>query len=56
MAVIRVKMMPGFYFGDDVVLLAADRKGIEAFERALSDAKSPPHLIANKPRVSHRRI
>ena len=37
MAVIHVKTMPGFYFGDDVVLLAADREGMEAFERALTD-------------------
>jgi len=38
MAVIRVKMIPEFYYGDDALLLAADREGLEAFERALSDA------------------
>jgi photosystem II stability/assembly factor-like uncharacterized protein len=50
MAVIRVKKMPGFYFGDDAVLLAADCEGMEAFERALSDTKkehAPSHLIAS---------
>jgi hypothetical protein len=51
MAVIRVKMIPGFYLGNDAVLLAADRDGIEAFERALSaTAKKenvPPHLVAS---------
>jgi hypothetical protein len=51
MAVIRVKMIPRFYLGDDAVLLAADREGMEAFERALSaTAKKenvPPHLIAS---------
>ena len=51
MAVIRVKMIPGFYLGDDAVLLAADRKGMEAFERALSATvrkeNAPPHLIAS---------
>ena len=31
-------MIPGFYFGDDAVLLAADREGLDAFKRALSDA------------------
>jgi hypothetical protein len=39
MAVIRVKKMRGFYFGDDAVLLAADREGMAAFERALSHKK-----------------
>ena len=37
MGVIRVKKIPKFYFGDDAVLLAADREGIDAFKRALSD-------------------
>lgn len=37
-SVVRVKMIPGFYFGDDAVLLAADREGLVAFNRALSDA------------------
>jgi hypothetical protein len=51
MSVIRVKMIPGFYLGDDAVLLAADREGMEAFERALSATVKkenvPPHLIAS---------
>ena len=51
MAVIRVKMIPKFSLGDDAVLLAADRKGMEAFERALSATARkenvPPHLIAS---------
>jgi hypothetical protein len=51
MAVIRVKMIPGFYFGDDAVLLAADREGMEAFERALSATakkeRVPPHIMAS---------
>jgi len=49
MAVTRVKKMPGF-FCDDVVLLAADREGVEAFERALTEAKKenvPSHLLAS---------
>jgi len=49
MAVIRVKKMPGFYFGDDAVLLAADREGIERFERTLSDTtkeRAASHLTA----------
>jgi hypothetical protein len=49
MAIIRVKKIPEFYFGDDVVLLAADREGTDAFERALvQTAKKenvPSHLI-----------
>jgi hypothetical protein len=51
MAVIRVKTIPGFYLGEDAVLLAADREGMEAFERGLSAAAKkdsvPPHLIAS---------
>ncbi len=33
-----MKLVPEFYLGDDVVLLAADREGLDAFERALSEA------------------
>ena len=33
-----MQMIPEFYFGDDAILLAADREGIDAFKRALSDA------------------
>jgi hypothetical protein len=40
MATVCVKYVPEFYFGDDVVLLAADREGIDAFERSLSEAAS----------------
>ena len=51
MAVIHVKRMPEFYLGDDVVLLAADREGIEPFESALADTtkkeKASSHLTAS---------
>jgi len=40
-------MIPEFYFGDDAVLLAADREGIDAFERALSDAAGKKELPAD---------
>ena len=42
-----MKMIPEFYFGDDAVLLAADREGIDAFERALSDAAEKKELPAD---------
>ena len=51
MSVVRVKMIPEFYFGDDAVLLAADREGIDAFQRALSDAaakKNMPSFVTFK--------
>ncbi len=38
MAVIRIELIPEFYFGDDAVLLAADHEGMAALEQALSHA------------------
>jgi hypothetical protein len=40
-------MIPEFYFGDDAVLLAADREGIDAFKRALSDAATKQNMPAD---------
>lgn len=37
-------MIPEFHFGDDAVLLAADREGLDAFERALSDAATKQNM------------
>jgi len=36
--VIRVEYLPGFHFGDDVVLVALDTAGLETFVAALDEA------------------
>jgi hypothetical protein len=39
MSIIRVNFLPGFYFGDDAVLLTLDGGGVDELKAALSDAK-----------------
>jgi hypothetical protein len=39
-----VKLIPEFYLGDDAVLLAADREGLDTFEHALSGAAMKQNL------------
>jgi hypothetical protein len=38
MSVIRVNFLPGFYYGDDAVLLTLDYAGVDEFKYALNDA------------------
>ena len=42
-----MKMIPEFYFGDDAVLLAADREGLATFKRSLSDAATKQNMPAD---------
>ncbi len=40
-------MVSEFYLGDDAVLLAADREGLDAFKRALSEAAMKQNRAAD---------
>lgn len=39
MTVVRAELAPKFYFGDDAVLLAMDRAGVEAVRKAVTQAQ-----------------